>query len=132
MTEGKGTRSEGYERRDLYIRGIVVFLVVLAVIVVAVLAGMNRMFEAFRAQSGSLGSKIPVGVAPDSHPRPGDLTTDLSELRRSVQQEEERQLHAFGWVDRKGGIARIPIETAIEIVAEDGAFATESPAEERD
>jgi hypothetical protein len=41
---------------------------------------------------------------------------DLEELRA----EEEKELTSYGWVDEKAGIARIPIDEAIKIVAARG------------
>ncbi len=34
---------------------------------------------------------------------------------------EEELLENYGWVDREAGIVRIPIDQAIELLAEDGA-----------
>jgi hypothetical protein len=35
--------------------------------------------------------------------------------------EKERQLHAFGWVDPQHGIARIPIEAAMDLLVSGAA-----------
>lgn len=41
---------------------------------------------------------------------------DLEELRAA----EDRELESYGWVDRASGVARLPIERAIELVVEEG------------
>ncbi len=41
---------------------------------------------------------------------------DLEELRAA----EDRELGSYGWVDQASGVARLPIERAIELVVEEG------------
>jgi len=60
-----------------------------------------------------------LGRIPDELPQPPPPRlqvmpqTDLDRLRA----REERQLSEFGWVDRHGQIARIPIEEAMKLIA---------------
>ena len=48
------------------------------------------------------------------------LETDPVATRRAYETEEARLLSTYGWVDRPGGIARIPIEAAMELIAARG------------
>jgi hypothetical protein len=41
---------------------------------------------------------------------------DISMLR----EQEARQLQSYGWVDKEGGVARIPVERAMEIMMQRG------------
>jgi hypothetical protein len=41
---------------------------------------------------------------------------------------KERQASSYGWVDRKAGIARIPVEQAMQLMAQQAAPAAGSPA----
>ena len=34
--------------------------------------------------------------------------------------DQEKQLHSYGWVDEKTGVARIPIDEAMELIAKQG------------
>lgn len=45
-----------------------------------------------------------------------DPIRELAELRAS----EERELSSWGWVDESNGIARIPIDRAVDLVVEQG------------
>jgi len=47
---------------------------------------------------------------------------DMDELR----QRDREALTTYGWVDKGGGVARIPVARAIEILA-DGAAKTQAP-----
>jgi hypothetical protein len=40
----------------------------------------------------------------------------MQEMRRA----ENAQLQSYGWVDRTAGIARVPIDRAIQVVLEQG------------
>jgi len=43
------------------------------------------------------------------------------EVRRELEQEDREKLETYGWVDRKAGRVRIPIERAMEkLLAERG------------
>jgi len=35
---------------------------------------------------------------------------------RDFLMNQEKQLHSYGWVDEKDGVARIPIERAMELI----------------
>jgi hypothetical protein len=41
--------------------------------------------------------------------------------RKAYFDEKERVLHSWGWVDRRAGIARIPIDEAMGMLARQGA-----------
>jgi hypothetical protein len=52
-------------------------------------------------------------------PEPRLQNSPFDDLKR-LQAEEEKALSSYGWVDRKAGIARIPIERALEIASQGG------------
>lgn len=45
------------------------------------------------------------------------MTPDRVELLRAYRASKQAALESYGWVDRDAGIARIPIERAIDLVA---------------
>jgi hypothetical protein len=48
------------------------------------------------------------------------LEEDERGQMRDFRLKEEKQLNTYGWVDEKAGVAHIPIERAMELVAERG------------
>jgi hypothetical protein len=48
--------------------------------------------------------------------------------RRDIESQEAQDLESYGWVDEAQGIAHIPIERAMEIVARDGLPSMAAPA----
>jgi len=53
--------------------------------------------------------------APPPEPR---LQTAPADDLRNLRAAEQTRLTTYGWVDRKAGVVRIPIERAKELVAE--------------
>ncbi|TNF71888.1 MAG: hypothetical protein EP299_10665 [Acidobacteria bacterium] len=53
------------------------------------------------------------GISPDRETAPNE------EMRRFLA-EEEQDLASYGWVDEGNGIARIPIDRAMELIVEQG------------
>lgn len=58
--------------------------------------------------------------APDAQQdAPGLSSAPQDELARQRREQQER-LHAFGWVDQGAGIAHIPIDAAMDLLAARG------------
>ena len=72
-------------------------------------------------------SPIPEASVRQLPPEPRLQTTpekDLAALRR----EQKSVLESYGWADRQAGVARIPIDRAIELTAERGLPRTSAAA----
>lgn len=71
----------------------------------------------------------PLAFLDDPTPAPHlqyDPPIDLARLR----EKEQTLLHNYGWVDRQQNVVRIPIERAMQLVAERGLPATAAPSSE--
>jgi cytochrome c oxidase cbb3-type subunit III len=77
-------------------------------------------------------------VAPDAAPARGDHlqvrlpapppnTTRAHARLKEMRATEDAVLHSYGWVDQAAGIVRIPIERAMELLAERGLPARAQP-----
>ncbi len=112
----------GYETRDLDTRSIVIAGAGLAAAVVVFAALMWGLFHWFAAREERRAAPLhPLAeqLRPELPPEPRLQRApreDLLELRA----REERVLTSYAWVDRDKGIVRIPIDRAIEILAERG------------
>ncbi|MBZ5627245.1 MAG: hypothetical protein LAO06_00085 [Acidobacteriia bacterium] len=119
-----------YDRSDLAARGIVWFLILLAVTIVAIHLiswGLLRYFARNRGTpaprnaavvppawpASSAGNPVLRFPAPQLQPDP---VADLNKFRAA----QEEQLDSYGWVDQKNGVAHIPVERAIDIVSQQG------------
>src|SRR6185295_16751100 len=103
----------------------VVLIAALGVVAVLVLVTIGSGFlllhyasrEARRSAAAnplaeSYGRRVP--------PQPRLQADPLGDLH-ALRAEEDALLHGYGWVDRKAGTTRIPIERAIEVLADRSA-----------
>lgn len=117
-----------YETEDFSPRGIRWFtagLAVLAVMVLMLMGGLLWLLsDGWPPRQGIVTPMVP---APNMSPAP-DLQVASSRDYQEMRAAEEAQLHSYGWVDREAGIAAIPIERAMEILASRGLQGQKSPA----
>jgi hypothetical protein len=119
----------GYDRSDLDARGIVKFLIGLGVTIIfihVIVWGLIRTYTHYEPKALSRTSAIsePQAASPQANPvlrfpapqLQSDPAADLNKYREAVEQ----QLNSAGWIDQKAGIAHIPIEQAIDLVAQRG------------
>jgi len=115
--------------REIDLRKIVLFgggLLVVTLVVLALMWWMSSTFKAEEEAKDRPPSPIAEQQVDPIPPGPrlqAVAPRDMDELRKMDQEE----LTTYGWVDRAGGVARIPIERAIAIVAEKGLPKTAAP-----
>lgn len=119
-----------YDRSDLSSRGVLAFLIGLAITVLLIhlitwglfryfaknqLATPPRSFAVIQPAATKGKNVEPVLTFPAPQLQP-DPVADLNKFRASV----EEQLNTYGWVDQKAGVVHIPVERAIDIVSQQG------------
>ena len=108
--------------RDVNIHAVVRFGFWLAVGVVAVTLAMLGLFRMLERKDRAADILLSPAVAANlarTPPEPRLEPFPLA-LGQRLRAEEDATLTTYGWVDRKAGVARIPIDRAIEILAERG------------
>jgi len=117
----KGTAAPGHETRDVDVRGVGILVAAVLAVVVLFMGLMIGVFGWLEGRE-SARQKPPASLAGTAAPQPPEPrlqnhpVRDLDEMRA----EEDRQLAAWGWVDREAGIVRMPIEDAMARVVERG------------
>jgi hypothetical protein len=129
-----GANGHGsFEHQDLQVAGIVYFLVALIVITVLCLFGIRGLYDfldrrdkAEQPPVNPLVTNVPTDtlhVAP-GYPQSAFPNPKLEEDERGqlndILLSEENTLYSYGWVDQKAGTVRIPIERAMELLAQRG------------
>ena len=135
--------SQGFERTDANITGIVVFLTALAIFVAVtgmLCYGIGAWFNARMNREDGPNSKWTktadvrqLGNLPSSpelqnkvaeltqnFPTPRLQTDDGNQDVADLHQRESLLLDNYTWIDQKGGKVRIPIDRAMEIIAQQG------------
>ena len=112
--------TPGYETRDANAGGAFKFLMALGIVLMAaalVCWGMFRFFSAHamdRAESDSpfAGTRqLPLGPQLQVNPREDWL---------NFREDQEQALETYAWENRSAGIARVPIEVAMELLVKKG------------
>jgi hypothetical protein len=113
------TTHPGYETSDANVGRVVLITVVLGVVVTCVLFGVTALMGSFERSAAERASGLhPLAVdAPPPGPQlQADPAAELAEHRAL----ELRRTSEYAWVDAERGIVRIPVEHAMELIAERG------------
>ncbi len=115
--------EHGYERRDLSIRGILLFMAGLVIMGGIVLIVTTALLVFSSRQGGITFSFPPVNlsnVPPPSPPAAPGLESVPGQTIQGLRSSEDQTLHSYGWVDQKNGVVRIPIDRAIDLLSQQG------------
>jgi len=130
-----------FETRDVKARTIYIYLAVLAVSVVlsyAVCVFVLRITTKIAADSDTPPPPVRMEMKDyrtmPPEPRlqgvPGHGTDPQHDLREKVREDTEANEKA-GWIDQTNGIAQIPVQDAMKIIAEKGLPAAATPPAEK-
>jgi hypothetical protein len=122
--------GHGHETNSLVVKSLIVFAVVLVGMGIVVEFCVVYVMRDFSQEETVLKALAPPAFTDETGPFPAprlqaEPPVDLVRFKEA----ELRRLTAYGWVDRKAGIAHIPIDRAIAIVASSGLPAGETAAE---
>lgn len=112
----------GHERSDVSISAIVKFGVGLAIVAVVVQVAMWGLLRSFETGAKKRDRPVPPMVAASLRRTPREPRLEPNPLapRIAAQAREDAILTSYGWADRGAGIARIPIDRAMELLVERG------------
>ena len=138
MTHEKGTvppaerGGGGYEKSDLSVKAIMTFGIVLTAVLIAALVSMAWLFNFFDfSQARRDVPPSPLAGARSGPQEPRLQVNPVQDLK-TFRESEERLLINYGWVNKEAGVARIPIQRAMELVVEWGLSApVKTPAKDR-
>jgi hypothetical protein len=131
-----------FETRDVKARTIYTYLAVLAIAVIlsyVVCVFILRATTKFAVESDTPPPPAREEMGKDyrtmpPEPRlqgvPGHGTDPQYDLREKVQEDTEANEKA-GWIDQNSGIAQIPVEDAMKLIAEKGLPAASTPPAEK-
>jgi len=110
----------GHETRDGSVRGIVItgFAIALVTALVGFITYGIFRYLASRPLSAALPNPMAV-TEPQVPPVPRVEEHPQLELQQ-LRTQEDQTLSTYGWVDKKEGIVRIPIERAMELQLQRG------------
>ena len=123
----------GYERRDISAAGVLYFLLGLLVaglfvffLVDGIYSYLDKRSEAEQAPVNPLLTNVPTDtrLIPKDYPQtefPNPrLETDERGQLNSIRLQEEETLASYGYIDKDAGTMRIPIDRAMDLIAQRG------------
>jgi hypothetical protein len=130
------TGNGGYERRDIGVAGVLYFLaglVVAGVLIHFVVSGLYSLLEQRSQSQQAPVSPLVMNAPVDTRKLPTDYRDYLKQTFPSPQLEvdersqldkiridEAETLSTYDWVDQKAGTVRIPIDRAMDLLAQCG------------
>ena len=128
MPEATGKK---YETEDLKPRVILWFFVTLALLALTAFLVSGAMLRLWSNRQSTRAEDFFSGVQPtEALPEPRLQVVPATDLQK-LRALEETKLRQYVWIDRQAGIAAIPIERAMQLMAERAARgqSADSPSE---
>jgi hypothetical protein len=111
-----------HEESDVNIRAIFGFgaaLVLVAIVVHLAIWGLFRFFDSRASPQPAAVYPLAAGQEDRLPPEPRLQTAPREDLA-ALRTREDEILRTYGWVDRNGGVVRIPIDRAMELTLQRG------------
>ena len=117
--------GHGYERTDVEIKWVVLAVVLLALGGLLLHFALGALLSHFKNErtktETTRGGSVNTAIAATrmSFPEPRlqiSAERDLAELRA----REDLELNSYGWIDKRAGLVRIPIDRAMELILKQG------------
>jgi hypothetical protein len=125
------TNHDGFEQEDLSSRSALYFLaglVLVCLVVYLIVFGMYRFLDSYATAHQPPMSPIVTpeadtrAVTPENaetFPQPRLEENERTQLRSFIE-DQDRKLATYDWVDKDRGTLRIPIDRAMELIAQRG------------
>ena len=120
--EPESNPTVAHERTDADTRAITQFGIALVLVLVLSQLGLWWLFNSFTRRESKLSPPVTALVraqAPTAPPEPRLQDNPQADMR-TMREKEESILNHYGWVDPNRGVVRIPIDRALDLVAEHG------------
>lgn len=117
----KNPSGQNFDDSDIKFGQVMMFVVYSAVFLAVLFVGLRVMYKTFLASRDRAEASAPSFIH-DSRvipPEPHLLTDEPAAWAQELARQKSKIDH-YEWVDQKAGIVRIPVERAIDLVAEQG------------
>jgi hypothetical protein len=96
------------------------WLLVAMILSFGIVYGAFWFFERQERSANAQAMKYPLAVGQHKEPPAPNLQTQPFRDVYQLRQAENEKLSSYGWVDKDGGVARIPIDRAMEVMLQKG------------
>ena len=121
-TEGVDNPQVSHEASDVDVRAILMFGIGLLILTVLISVVVWWTFDYFAAHAAKVEQPLSLLASSRGKSLPPEPRLQVSPAQdlREVQAAEDTLLHSYGWVDEQAGVVRIPVERAMQLLAERG------------
>jgi hypothetical protein len=113
-----------YEHTDIDVTvgyKFALWLMVAMLMSVAIVYGSFWFFEGQEKSAGARAQKYPLAASqPRKDPPVPNLQKQPFKDIYQLRHKEDEKLAEYGWVDKEGGVTRIPIDRAIDVMLQKG------------
>ena len=115
-----GQEPRDYSDKDIRIKPILVFGILTAVFTAITFMGMAMVFKVFRTTTDA--EVAPTSRFVEERVLPPEPRLQVNEKRTLQQQHviDTATSTEYAWIDKNAGVVRIPVERAVDLVAERG------------
>lgn len=96
------------------------WLAISMLISIGIVTGVFKLFDSQEKSANALAQKYPLAVGQHREPPAPNLQTQPFRDIYLLRHGETEKLTSYGWVDKEGGVARLPIDRAMELMLEKG------------
>lgn len=125
------SNGAGHEHREANLKLIIWGVIGLAasmVIIMALIWGMFNVLKTSEQTDAERQAPSPLATPGQLPPEPR-LTARPDEELQGLRAHEEDVLNHYGWQDQKNGIVHIPIQKAMDLVAQQGPYGGKTEAD---
>jgi hypothetical protein len=121
-------QNMGHETRDINLGAVTWTVIGLVISAIAMYVTVGGLFNLFKRQypSTSAPSRITTPGRLPSQPR---LQTNPAYDLQQFREVESAKLNSYGWIDKSAGVLRIPIDRAMDLLAQRGLPARDNKDE---
>ena len=112
-------QRSGHQTSDINVRVVTWTTIGLAISVIAVLVTAGGLFSLFKRQYAVNSPASRITTPGRLPPAPRLQISPASDLQQ-VLEVENAKLNSYGWIDKSAGVIRIPIDRAMDLLAQRG------------
>ena len=109
-----------HETRDISVRAVTWFAAGLVISGMAISLGVVELFQLFKREHPSPESPSRIVQQPHVIAPPPQLQTNPTAELEQFEAAQDAKLNSYGWIDKNGGVVRIPIQRAMDLIVERG------------
>jgi hypothetical protein len=111
-----------HEPGDVNALALTKFGLAMAALIVVFLFGLWGMFEYLKNREAEVGLPLSPSAMVNTQRQPPEprLQRHAAQDMRDWRAAEDKALHQYGWIDPDKGIVQIPVERAMDLIAQRG------------